>query len=135
MRARKILILLLIVWVAIRVHYVVRETLRKDYLDDYRALLSRGLEGKRSYVTGDRLYEFISFCRSRLPSGSAFRLVGIKEDSIDRIRAIYYLYPNVEDNTAEYLLVYDAKDAPSIGYRLFARLDRDRYILRKGGGR
>lgn len=128
---KRILLILLVLWIGIRVHYVVRETFGKGQIRDYAALFSRDLEGKRSYVTGDRLYEFIRFCSDNLPAGSSFRLEGIDKDSIDRVRTLYYLYPNTESAQPEYLLVYDSKDAPSIGYDLVAKLDRERYILRR----
>lgn len=119
------------IWVTLWVLFIARELFRKGYFYDYKVLSSRSLEGKRSYVTGDRLYEFLMFSKERLPHGSSFGLVGVKEDSIDRKRAGYYLYPHLEQDKPEFLLVYDTLAAMRAGYARFAGLDSDRYILRK----
>src|SRR3989338_2984090 len=107
---RTILTIAFGIWVSLWVLFIARELFQKGYFYDYKALLPRSLEGKRSYVTGDRFYEFLTFCKRGLPPGSSFRLVGVKEDSVDRRRAAYYLYPLVEKDEAEFLLVYDFPD-------------------------
>ena len=119
------------IWVTLWVLFIARELFRKGYYYDYKVLSSRSLEGKRSYVTGDRLYEFLIFSKDQLPYHSSFGLVGVKEDSIDRRRASYYLYPHMERDDPEFLLVYEAIMANRAGYTRFAELDSERYILRK----
>lgn len=104
------------VWVILWAWFLVRELFVKDNLDIYRALLQRSLEGKRSYVTGDRLYEFLMSCRNRMPEGSTYKIVGLEEGSLDRRRAAYYLYPDLESNEPAYIL------------------DTEKYILKKSGG-
>jgi hypothetical protein len=127
----KIFTAFLAAWVIIWISFNAREIFVKGGLDDYRNLLSRTFEGKRSYVTGDRFYEFLVFCNERLPAGASYEMAGIEDQSHDRRRASYYLYPHMEKKGAEYLLVYGLPDAPKGGYGIFAGLDRDRYILKK----
>ena len=120
------------VWVVLWVFFTCRELFGKNHIRDYRELLSRPLEGKRSYVTGDDLYGFITFCNKSLPAGSTFALAGIDDGSIDRRRVSYYLYPSIETEGApEFILVYDDQSAPQKGYSLFASYGDKRYILKK----
>jgi hypothetical protein len=100
----KILTAILIAWVVIWISFTARELFAKGGLNDYRRLLSRSLEGKRSYVTGDRFYEFLVFCNEHLPNGASYELAGIEEGSHDQRRAAYYLYPHMKKKDAEYLL-------------------------------
>ncbi len=119
------------VWIALWASFIMRELFRKGYFHDYKALLSRGLEGKQSYVTGDRFYEFLTFCNANLPKGATFNFVGVEEGSIDIRRAVYYLYPRLENADPEFILVYDASDARKAGYERYLKLDDRRYILKK----
>lgn len=128
---KKILALALAAWVILWIFLTFRELFWKGCFYDYKKLIARSLEGKRSYVTGDRLYEFFTFCRSNLPESSTFDFAGLEEGSIDMTRAGYYLYPNLRKSDAEYILAYDAAGFKKSGYGLFARMDGDRYILRK----
>ena len=91
-------------WVIIWISFNAREIFAKGGLNDYRNLLSRTLDGKRSYVTGDRFYAFLVSCNERLPDGAEYELAGVEEGSHDRRRAVYYLYPHMEKKDAEYLL-------------------------------
>ena len=112
--------------------FVVRDLLLKDNLNDYRNLFARSsLEGKHSYVTGDRLYGFITFCAKTMPSGSSYKFAGLEEESIENRRAIYFLYPSIEKNDAEYILVYDRPGTAVKGYSMIKKLDDSRYILKK----
>ena len=104
------------VWVVLWAWFLVRELFVKDNIDTYRALLQRPLEGKRSYVTGDRLYEFLMSCKSEMPEGASYKIVGLEDGSIEKRRAVYYLYPHLESNGAGYIL------------------DAQKYILKKNDG-
>lgn len=128
---KKIIYIIAAIWTALWIGFTARELFVKNNLRDYKELLSRSLEGKRSYVTGERLYEFLEFCREKLPEGAAFRLAGVNKASIDRVRSIYYLYPHSERSDAEYILVYDYSGASGPGRSIFARLDDKRYILQE----
>ncbi|MDP2913081.1 MAG: hypothetical protein Q8N91_03640, partial [Candidatus Omnitrophota bacterium] len=56
---KKILYTILTVWTVLWLHFMMRELFLKGSTHDYKRLLGRDLDGKRSYITGDRLYEFI----------------------------------------------------------------------------
>ncbi|MCX5686367.1 MAG: hypothetical protein NTW09_02745 [Candidatus Omnitrophica bacterium] len=104
------------VWVVLWAWFLVRELFVKDNIDTYRALLQRSLEGKRSYVTGDKLYEFLMFCKGKMPDHSSYKIVGLEDGSIEKRRAVYYLYPHLESNEPAYIL------------------DTQKYILKKNDG-
>ena len=127
----RILKIAFLVWIALWISFIARELFAKGNIRDYRVLLSRSLEGKRYYVVGDKLYEFIAFCKKTVPIGSAYHLIGIEDGAVDKIRAIYYLYPNVKRDEPEYIFVYDKPAVKKAGYSLFAKLDDNRYILKK----
>src|SRR3989338_10061005 len=84
------------IWLILWVSFITRELFRKGYFYDYKALIFRSLEGKRSYVTGDRFYEFLTFCNERLPPLANYGWVGVEPESVDMRRAAYYLYPHLE---------------------------------------
>ena len=130
----KIFRIIILIWIMLWLVFTARELFWKNNLNDYKVLISRSLDGKRSYVTGDRLYEFITFCSSRLPAGATYNFAGIKEGSIEQRRAVYYLYPHIQNNDPEFLLVFDAggilhKDR----YLPYEKLDEQRYILKRKG--
>lgn len=127
----KIFPILLCVWIALWIAFTARELFVKDNIRDYRALLSRTLDGKRAYVTGDRLYEFLVFCREKAPQGATFALAGVEEGSIEQRRAVYYLYPLLASRQPDMIFVYDKPGAAQAGYAVFAVLDDSRYILKK----
>lgn len=118
-------------WVALWAFFMARGVFLKGGLDDYRCLLRQSVEGKRSYTAGARLYEFLVFCNGRLPAGASYELAGIEDQSHDQRRASYYLYPHVEKKGSDYKLVYGLADAAQDGCEVFARLDADRYILKR----
>ena len=128
----KILKIVFLVWVALWLSFVARELFRKGYIHDYRELLIRDLDGKRSYVAGDRFYEFILFSKSELPQDATFDMIGVKEGSIDKRRAVYYIYPAMKSDDPDYILVYDTAGFAKSGYNITARLDDSRYILKRG---
>ena len=124
-------------WIIIWALFTVRELVKsrtQDSLKDYRVLLSRLSEGKRSYVTGDKFYEFIVFCNKNLTKGASYKWLGVEDLTIEERRATYYLYPHIKkkDGT-DFILVYLANEPPSVfmEYKLFAKLDDSRYILKK----
>lgn len=103
----KIFIAVLAAWVIIWASFTAREIFAKGGLRDYRELLSRTLEGKRAYVTGDRFYEFLASCNERLPAGAEYELIGVDRVSHYYHRAAYYLYPHMEKRGAEYIIDAD----------------------------
>lgn len=129
-----ILKVLFIIWIILWVFFNVREVFLKSNLHDYKMLLSASLEEKRAYVTGNRLYEFLVFCNSKLPPEAAYRWLKTDKEELARRKATYYLYPHLEAEDAPFLLIYDNGDVLKNGYSLFAALDNNRYILEKMEG-
>lgn len=123
--------IILAVWVIIWAIFLIRPLFKKDLIRDYSNLLRLSTEGKRVYVTGLRLYEFIRVCNQSMPKPSSYEVIGIEKDSLEHRRARYYLYPNVEKKEPKFLLVYGIKNYGREGYKIFRVLDLDRYILIK----
>lgn len=122
-------------WIATWLFLIARELFLKDNISGYKELLARSLEGKRSYVTGDRLYQFLTFAKVNLPASATYGFLGIEDGSLDQRRAVYYLYPLIENSKPEYLLVFDANEVLPAGYAAFRNLDADRYIVKRLEGR
>ena len=128
----KILKIAFIIWLALWVFFTARELfLKNGHFYDYKELLSRSLDGKRSYVTGDEFYKFLVFCNEKLPRGSIYEWVGIEEGDLAKRRAAYYLYPHLEKKDAEFILIYDKPGFGKDGYKPFAALDERRYLIKK----
>lgn len=131
-RKSNILKMILTAWIVLWIFFLWREMFNKGYIRDYRILLSRDTDGKRSYVTGDEFYAVIKLCEDRTPSDSTFRIEGVKEGSIDERRASYYLYPRIlKPDRPDFVLVYRTSGFPREGYDEFAGIDKDRYILKR----
>ena len=130
----KILKIIFLVWVVLWAWFVIRDLFLKANIHDYRFLFGRSLEGKHSYVTGDRLYEFLTFSAAQLPPGSSYSFVGLEPESIENRRAVYYLYPNLEKEDPDYILVYDSPGFKKEKYDLAIKLDESRYIFKKKEG-
>ena len=128
----KIFAVLFVMWVVLWLHFTIREIVKRGDIHDYKMLLSRSLEGKRSYVTGDKLYEFLVFCNKNLPGRAEYEWVGLEEGSLSKRQAAYYMYPHLErKEDAPFILVYDAPNTARSGYDIFEKLDESRYVLKK----
>ena len=112
----KILKIVFIAWVSIWAFFVIRELLIKDNLREYITLAGRSLEGKRAYMTGDSLYGFLNFCKASVPAGAKVSITGLEDGSIDKRRAVYYLYPMIESPEPDYILAYGKVTAGRDGY-------------------
>jgi hypothetical protein len=129
------------VWVVLWISFTARELFVKGALKDYKVLLSRSLEGKRAYVTGDKFYGFLTFCRANMPAGVTYGLAGVNKgpgkENIDpsllERRAFYYLYPYLPTEEPEYILVYEESGIKKDGYYRCAKLDDNSYILKNTG--
>lgn len=126
----KIFKLVFTAWVMIWIFLLIRETFVKGSMREYDALLHRSLEEKRAYVAGDRLYEFLTFCNANLPEGAKYMFLGLEKDSHDKRRVSYYLYPHLEAEEAEFLLVFNEPILSRDGYEIISKLDDTRYILK-----
>lgn len=130
-----ILKIVFLVWVGLWLIFFARELFVKDNLRDYRALAGRDLDGKRAYVTGERLHAFLNFCKERLPKGATYRLDGIEDGSIEKRRAVYSLYPMLESPDPDYILVYGAMSAGHAGYSESASSEHGRILKKRGTAR
>lgn len=128
---KNILRVLFIAWVTIWIIFAARELFVKTNLKDYKVLLSRTAEGKRSYVTGDELYSFIEFCKKNTPDGATYSIAGFEDGAIEKRRATYYLYPRKEYKDSDFIFVYKSPGFAREGYMPFMKLDDSRYILKK----
>jgi hypothetical protein len=131
MTKRAFVYAILAVWIAVWIVFLVRPYFKKGLLAEYPALWGLSAEGKRAYVTGTDLYDFLKFAAASMGQASTYTLVGLSADSIDYRRAVYYLYPNVESPDPEYILVYNKGNLFREGYGAFKRLSEEKYILRK----
>ena len=123
--------IILAAWVIIWAVFLIRPLFKKDLIRDYSNLARLSTEGKRAYVTGLRLYEFIRVCNQTMPKPSSYEVIGIEKNSLEHRRVRYYLYPNIEKEVPEFLLVYGTKNYKRKGYKIFKILDLNRYILRR----
>ncbi len=124
----RILTIIFLIWAVLWVYFVARGLFKDKHIYDYKALISRSLEGKRAYVTGDRLYEFLTFCNKSLPAGATYEIRGLEHLSLDARRTVYHLYPHLQSGDPDFILMFDCPD-PGSGSEVFAKLDDKRYIL------
>ena len=127
----KILKLFFIIWIIIWVFFLMKEVFFKGSLREYNVLLHKSPEGKKSYLSGDDLYEFVMFCNNKLPEGASYKFLGLEKDSHDKRRVTYYLYPHLEDKDADFILVFKGQIPAKDAYEMFSGLDKTRYILKK----
>ena len=116
------------------ISFFARELFLKSNFTDYKILLSRTLEGKQSYVTVDKFYELLKFCKKIMPEGSRYALRALEENfdwSIYKRRAIYYLYPDIESDDPQYIVVYNEPNVRNDKYEVAGSLDEKRYLLKK----
>ena len=93
-------------------------------------LLPLSFEARREAVYGRDLYRFLKFCKSQLPAGSRYRLVGLESLSLDFARSVYDLYPCLLSGEPEYLLVYKQPQFQADHFARSAFLDADSFILK-----
>lgn len=132
----KYLVLSFVLCVGLWFFLFARSLFIKGGLGHYKILLSRSAEGKRSYVAGDSLYKFLTFCNNNIPEGASYRLIGPDKESIEKRRAVYYLYPRQERSDPDFILVYNDPAIKAVtvkGYGLFISLNDNEYIMKKKG--
>lgn len=123
---------ILAVWIALWLLYLIRPYFKRDLITEYKTLISRPLEGKRSYAAGDKLYGFMIGCRKSIPEKRfTFSVAGLDDYPLCRCRMAYYLYPALLSGDAEYILVFEKPDYGKEGYAIFKRFGGDNYILKK----
>jgi len=105
-RSRLILGIFLI-WIVLWVNFILRDLLKKGDLRDYLALVKKSGDRKRAYVYGENFYDFLIFAKKHIPPGKSYKLEGPGNLSLMARRAVYYLYPLVESDKPDYILVFD----------------------------
>ena len=129
----KIFKIILIVWIVLWIFFTAKSFVvekDKSTLKDYVNLLRADWEGKRAIVFGRDFYEFLKFCKAKLPPGASYEIIGIAKDSIDLPRLIYYLYPCVESPGPDYILVYKKPGFSKEGAYPYALFDKESFILK-----
>ena len=83
---------------------------------------------------GERLYDFLSFCKQELPANATFQLIGFGEKSFEEVAARYFLSPLLTNNEAgEFKIIYGANASSFPGYAEYARDgDLGRILIRRG---
>lgn len=119
------------VWVTLWIIFLVRPYCKKGLIEEYRKLASLSADGRRAFVTGEDLYDYIKFCNSAMPQLSTYRIIGLEEKPLEERRSIYYLYPNTEAPLPEFILVYGVKNFTEKNYAMFKSLNSQKYILKK----
>jgi len=124
-------IMLLCIWIVLWINFIARDLYKKKRLREYKSLLASNADQKHSLTYGEHFYEFLKLSEEQMPENSYYDFVGIKELSLAWRRGVYFLYPKLMKPGAEYILVYDELTYRKDGYRVFAKLDEKRYILKK----
>lgn len=119
------------VWIILWISFNLREIVAKGNMRDYKVLAQMSSEGKRAYVTGNDLYEFLVFCNDKLPEGASYQWVKTDKADHARRRATYYLYPHLEKEDADFILVFNEPFSIQSDYEIFSKLDDARYILKR----
>lgn len=117
------------------VGFSMRELFGKGQFKEYVKLAGLSLEGKHSHITGKELYELVALANGMLPERASYKLIGLEEGSLEKRRAAYYLYPAVESEDADYLLIYNTPGFTAKGYSEIKRLDDSRVILKRTGAK
>lgn len=101
------ILILTVIWALLWINFMMRDLIKKGDLHDYRVLIARDAAGKKSYTYGDYLFEFLDYHKNTLPEYADYNLVGIEEFSLEERRAVYYLYPHIKKEKANFLLVFN----------------------------
>ena len=135
---RSTVAVLVLVWVVLWINFVARDFYAKGYLGEYYALARATAREKHALTYGTHFYDFLEFVKQNTPEDARYGLRGIKEDSLDGRRAMYYLYPRLVSSTPAYIFVYSDTGTKSnlaqevSGFRLYRKSDQGFYIERIG---
>ncbi|MBU0571246.1 MAG: hypothetical protein KJ995_04945 [Candidatus Omnitrophica bacterium] len=134
---KKTLIVVLIVWTAIWLFFLVRE----DKDGQYRVLgdLYRSNdETKVKVVYGNDFYDFLEFCRDNIPAGATYEIYGFEKYSIDEVRARYLLFPaRVDTKNPDFKIKYGGNAEVPSGYSEFKSYNKGKrgYLYLRRGNR
>jgi len=96
-----------VIWITLWVNFTLRDLFKKGDLRDYSALVKKSGDRKRAYVYGENFYDFLTFAKKHIPPGKSYRFEGPGDLSLMARRAVYYLYPMVESENPDYILVFN----------------------------
>ncbi len=123
--------IILSLWIPVWAFYWIWPVVKRpDRLTRNLALISTDSDGRRAIAFGENFHRFLRFCDEKLPPQSSFRLVGVDKSSIDRARALYFLYPRLASTEPEYILVYGDSGYLQPNSELFATLSSSQFILK-----
>ena len=123
--------IIIIIWIVLWINFIARDLYTRGYLNEYKILARSDYEEKHAQVYGKRFYEFLKFAKDIIPPNERYDFVGINNFSLDGRRGIYYLYPRLKKEKADYLLVYGVQGFRKDGFRVHAKLDKTRIILKR----
>lgn len=128
---KRIPILIFILWVSIWIFFTVRTMIKDNMLEKYFKLIGKSLQERRAIVYGKDLLYFLDYCLENLPKYSTYKLIGLDYDSVDYVRAIYYLYPHLITSEPSFILVFQKKDYSQDGYLIWLKLNEQNFILKR----
>ena len=120
-----------IAWFVLWLNFLMRDLVFKGGFKKYASLFKASRYGKYEIVYGKSLFEFLAFVKESVPENSKYAFSGIEPLSLEWRRAIYYLYPMMASDRAEYILVFEKPSYTVSGYELLRKLDDGRFILRR----
>ncbi|MFH1790368.1 MAG: hypothetical protein ABH885_00060 [Candidatus Omnitrophota bacterium] len=123
-------VLILAVWLALWANFIARDLFFKGALRGYLSLSVRDEDGRRAYVYGDIFYGLLKYAKGMMPEGAAFELKGVEPFSLEYRRAVYYLYPHLESDNADYVIAFGT-DFENPRYEYAGGLDAERKIFRR----
>ncbi|UCD55224.1 MAG: hypothetical protein JSV93_00055 [Candidatus Omnitrophota bacterium] len=128
---KSVIPIVFIIWLVLWINFIARDFYKHGNFTRYKILARSNYEGKHAYTYGKHFYEFLKFAKNNIPEDAHYEFAGIEDLSLDSRRGIYYLYPRLKSGNPDYLLVYDAVRARKNGFKLHAKLDERRFVLRR----
>ena len=129
MNKKRFLKIIFAVWLALWVFFLVREDKDNQY-KTLEYLYTHSEEDNVRYITGEKLYDFIFFCKENIPPESTYELSGFDKLSIDGVRARYYLWPLISDtDEPDFRIVYGGGAKPDREYKMYMRYSNDAYVM------
>lgn len=126
----KVLRIALALWLVVWALLWLKPFVKDPFLARKYVLLAQSdFEGRRAVIYGKDFYRFLQFCSAKLPAGSRFDIVGVEYTSIDRARAVYYLYPSLLSESPRFRLVYKTPHFSAENTMRYASLDEASFIL------
>ena len=132
---KKILIVILLLWVALWLFFLAREDKDGQY-GTLKALYRSPDAKKAAIVYGSDFYDFLIFCRKAMPANATYEILGFDKYSIDEVRARYYLWPaKVGTQRPDFKITYGRGNSVPAGYREFKSYNKGNrgcLYIRKG---